>query len=108
VLVATIFGITSVSGALLGACFFVILPEVLREVGSGGGGFTGSEALTPLIIGLLAIAASRNTGGISAQLRTWVRERIGGWRAARAARPRPEPALTVPPVRTPGEVGADA
>jgi branched-chain amino acid transport system permease protein len=108
VLVATIFGITSVSGALLGACFFVILPEVLREVGSGGGGFTGSEALTPLIIGLLAIAASRNTGGISAQLRTWTRERIGGWRATRAARPRPEPALTVPPVRTPGEVGADA
>ena len=42
-LVATIFGITSVSGALLGAAFFVVLPEVLRELGSGGGGgVTGS------------------------------------------------------------------
>ena len=32
VLVATIFGITSVSGAVLGAFFFVVLPELLREL----------------------------------------------------------------------------
>ena len=54
-LVATIFGITSVSGALLGALFFVVLPEALRALGSdGGGGLTGSQALQPLIIGVLA------------------------------------------------------
>lgn len=77
VLVATIFGITSVSGAVLGAFFFVVLPELLRELGSGGGGgLTGSQALTPLIIGLLAMAAARHTGGISAQLRAWGRRRI--------------------------------
>ncbi len=89
VLVATIFGITSVSGALLGAGFFVVLPEVLREFGSSGGGATGSEALTPLIIGLLAIAAARNTGGISAQVRSWAR--------LHAARFRPRPATSTEP-----------
>jgi branched-chain amino acid transport system permease protein len=72
-LVATIFGITSVSGALLGAAFFVILPEVLRELGSGGGGgFTGSEALQPLIIGVLAIAVARRPEGLAGRLRAWL------------------------------------
>ena len=69
-LVATIFGITSVSGALLGALFFVVLPEALRELGSeGGGGLTGSQALQPLIIGLLAIAVARRPEGLAGQLR---------------------------------------
>ena len=60
-LVATIFGITSVSGALLGALFFVILPEVLRHTASTGqgAGATG-QALQPIIIGALAIAAARH------------------------------------------------
>jgi branched-chain amino acid transport system permease protein len=75
-LVATIFGITSVSGALLGALFFVVLPEVLHELGSdSGGGLTGSMALQPLIIGFLAIAVARRPEGISGQLRGWLRRR---------------------------------
>ncbi|MDQ3294719.1 MAG: ABC transporter permease, partial [Actinomycetota bacterium] len=70
VLVATIFGITSVSGAVLGAVFFVVLPEALRGLGSeGGGGFGGSEALQPLIIGLLAMSAARHPEGVAGQLR---------------------------------------
>ena len=69
-LVATIFGITSVSGALLGAGFFVVLPEALRGLGSGGGGgLTGSQALQPLIIGVLAIAAARRPEGLAGRLR---------------------------------------
>ncbi len=74
-LVATIFGITSVSGALLGAGFFVILPEVLRNVESGGGG-PGSEALQPLIIGLLAIIVARRPEGLAGQLRAWLHLRL--------------------------------
>ena len=76
-LVATIFGITSVSGALLGALFFVVLPRVLERFGSGGGGgFSGAQALQPLIIGLLAMYAARHAGGVSGQLRAAVRKRI--------------------------------
>ncbi len=91
-LVATIFGITSVSGALLGALFFVALPEVLRSLGSeGGGGVTGSEALQPLIIGGLAIAVARRPEGLAGQLRAllhrWLDPVLAWWRrrSARAA-----------------------
>ena len=45
-LVATIFGITSVSGALLGALFFVVLPEVLRHAAAAAGA-AGSPARRP-------------------------------------------------------------
>jgi branched-chain amino acid transport system permease protein len=83
-LVATIFGITSVSGALLGALFFVVLPEALRNLGSGGGGgFTGSQALQPLIIGVLAIAVARRPEGIAGQLRAKGHELVDRWRALR-------------------------
>jgi len=76
-LVATIFGITSVSGALLGAGFFVVLPELLRAVGSAdGGGATGSQALQPLIIGLMAIAVARRPEGLAGQLRLWLHQRV--------------------------------
>jgi branched-chain amino acid transport system permease protein len=76
-LVATIFGITSVSGAFLGAAFFVVLPEVLREVGSeDGGGLTGAQALQPLIIGLMAIAVARRPEGLAGQLRAWLHLRL--------------------------------
>src|SRR4051812_15979693 len=76
ILVATIFGITSVSGAVLGALFVVALPEILRTLGSGGGGgVTGSQALQPLIIGMLAVALARHPEGIAGQLRAWVRAR---------------------------------
>jgi branched-chain amino acid transport system permease protein len=99
VLVATIFGITSVSGALLGAAFFVVLPEALRGLGSeGGGGFGGAEALQPLIIGGLAMAAARHPEGISGQLRAWARRQLGRLRPAGPdpeAEPEPEPEATV-------------
>jgi len=76
-LVATIFGITSVSGALLGAGFFVVLPELLRELGSGGGGgVTGAQALQPLIIGTLAIIVARRPEGLAGQLRAWLHLRL--------------------------------
>ena len=95
-LVATIFGITSVSGALLGAAFFVLLPEVLRSLGSGGGGgLTGSQALQPLIIGALAIAAARRPEGLAGRLRAWSHRTL-------------DPALRAVARRRRGSVDADA
>jgi branched-chain amino acid transport system permease protein len=67
-LVATIFGITSMSGAFLGALFFVVLPELTR-----GSDATGGLALQPLIIGLLAIATARRPEGLAGQLRNALR-----------------------------------
>jgi branched-chain amino acid transport system permease protein len=67
-LVATIFGITSMSGAFLGALFFVVLPEVTR-----GSSATAGLAVQPLIIGLLAIATARRPEGIAGQLRNALR-----------------------------------
>lgn len=72
-LVATIFGITSVSGAFLGALFFVVLPEVLRGLSSDDGGTTASLAFQPLIIGLLAIATARRPEGLAGQIRDRLR-----------------------------------
>jgi branched-chain amino acid transport system permease protein len=86
-LVATIFGITSVSGALLGALFFVVLPELLRELGSdSGGGLTGAQALQPLIIGGLAIAVARRPEGLAGQLRAWLHLRLDPLAAALSRR----------------------
>jgi branched-chain amino acid transport system permease protein len=67
-LVATIFGITSMSGAFLGALFFAVLPEITR-----GSDATGGLALQPLIIGLLAIATARRSEGIAGYLRNRLR-----------------------------------
>lgn len=68
-LVATIFGITSMSGAFLGALFFVVLPEVL----SRGGDPTRVLWLQPLLIALLAMATARRPEGIAGQLRARLR-----------------------------------
>ena len=67
-LVATIFGITSVSGALLGALFFVVLPEVTRTSDP-----TVGLALQPLIIGILAIVTARRPEGLAGQIRDRLR-----------------------------------
>jgi branched-chain amino acid transport system permease protein len=67
-LVATIFGITSMSGAFIGALFFVVLPEITR-----GSDATTGLALQPLIIGLLAIATARRQEGLAGQLRDRIR-----------------------------------
>ncbi len=72
-LVATIFGITSVSGALLGAFFFVVLPRILSEVSEGGNSTTITLAFQPLIIGLLAIATARRPEGLAGRIRERVR-----------------------------------
>jgi branched-chain amino acid transport system permease protein len=85
-LVATIFGITSVSGAFLGAAFFVVLPEVTRNVDSGGG-------LQPLIIGLLAIATARRPEGIAGQIRARLRPLLRRVPAFRPVASRPERAV---------------
>ena len=106
-LVATIFGITSVSGAVLGALFFVVLPEALRTLTDGGSGGTLSQALQPMIIGLLAITLARRPEGVAGILRTRLRPL---WRRApdrRTGPPtaEPEPVLAPPePERSP--VGA--
>jgi branched-chain amino acid transport system permease protein len=92
-LVATIFGITTVSGALLGALFFVVLPELLNGVGADD---KSSQALQPLIIGLLAMYAARNVGGISGQIRNAARSRLH--RARRVLRRQP---AAVDPVGAP-------
>ena len=111
-LVATIFGITSVSGAFLGALFFVVLPEVLRNLGSsGGGGFSGSQALQPLIIGFLAIVVARRPEGLAGQLRRWLRGRLAVLRdvltSPAAERPVEPPAIEdVTPERLGARVGA--
>ena len=68
-LVATVFGITSISGAFLGALFFVVLPEVL----SRGGDPTRVLWLQPLLIALLAVATARRPEGISGQIRRVLR-----------------------------------
>lgn len=70
-LVATIFGITSMSGAFLGALFFVVLPELTRDADA-----TGGLALQPLIIGLLAIATARRPEGLAGQIRNRIRPLI--------------------------------
>ncbi|MCU1372928.1 MAG: amino acid/amide transporter rane protein 2, family / amino acid/amide transporter [Actinomycetia bacterium] len=67
-LVATIFGITSVSGAFLGAAFFVVLPELTRHADSSGG-----QAIQPLVIGLLAIATARRQEGVAGRIRALLR-----------------------------------
>jgi branched-chain amino acid transport system permease protein len=72
-LVATIFGITSVSGALLGAFFFVVLPDVLREISEGGDSTSVTLAFQPLIIGLLAILTARRPEGVAGRIRDRLR-----------------------------------
>jgi branched-chain amino acid transport system permease protein len=74
-LIATVFGITSVSGAFLGAFFFVVLPDLISRV-SGDSDATAALALQPLIIGLLAIATARRPEGIAGQLRARLRPLI--------------------------------
>jgi branched-chain amino acid transport system permease protein len=72
-LVGTIFGITSVSGAFIGAAFFVILPELASKTDAAG----GALAIQPLVIGLLAMATARRPEGIAGQLRARLRPLLG-------------------------------
>ena len=90
-LVATIFGITSVSGAFLGAAFFVILPELTRNADSAGG-----QALQPLIIGALAIATARRPEGLAGRLRAALRPVLRHIPAFRAVAGRPDRVVTIP------------
>jgi branched-chain amino acid transport system permease protein len=89
-LVATIFGITSVSGAFLGAAFFVILPELTRNADSAGG-----QALQPLIIGALAIATARRPEGLAGRLRAWLRPVLRLVPAFAPVAGRPERPITI-------------
>jgi hypothetical protein len=68
-----VFGITSVSGAFLGALFFVVLPDLIRSVGGGDADATASLAFQPLIIGLLAIVTARRPEGLAGQIRAKTR-----------------------------------
>jgi len=76
-LVGTIFGITSVSGAFIGALFFVVLPELANKTDAAG----GALAIQPLVIGLLAMATARRPEGIAGQLRFRLRPLLGRVRA---------------------------
>lgn len=84
-LVATIFGIASVSGAFLGALFFVVLPEVTRNADKSGG-----QAIQPLVIGLLAIATARRPEGIAGRIRAMCRPLVYRVRSFRPIPSRPE------------------
>jgi branched-chain amino acid transport system permease protein len=90
-LVGTIFGITSVSGAFIGALFFVVLPELASKTQAAG----GSLAIQPLVIGILAMATARRPEGIAGQLRARVRPlfgRVGALRSpARSVSSSPSP-----------------
>ena len=74
-LVATIFGITSVSGALLGATFFEVLPRLVSSIGSFD---KKSDAIQYIVIALLAMYAARHPGGVSSQVRGWLRRELAG------------------------------
>jgi branched-chain amino acid transport system permease protein len=87
-LVATIFGIASVSGAFLGALFFVVLPEFTRHADNAGG-----QAIQPLVIGLLAIATARRPEGIAGRVRELVRPLVYRVRAFRPVPSRPQDPL---------------
>jgi branched-chain amino acid transport system permease protein len=84
-LVATIFGIASVSGAFFGALFFVVLPEFTRHADNAGG-----QAIQPLVIGLLAIATARRPEGIAGRVRELLRPLVYRVRAFRPVPTRPE------------------
>jgi branched-chain amino acid transport system permease protein len=84
-LVATIFGITSVTGAFLGALFFVVLPELTRDADSSGG-----QAIQPIIIGLLAIATARRQEGIAGRIRELLRPIVNRVPSFRPVPTRPE------------------
>jgi branched-chain amino acid transport system permease protein len=91
-LVGTIFGITSVSGAFIGALFFVVLPELASKTDAAG----GSLAIQPLVIGLLAMATARRPEGIAGQLRARVRPlitRVGALRSPEVELPELEVAV---------------
>ena len=68
-LIATVFGITSVSGAFIGAFFFVVLPDLIRTLGGGDTDATASLAFQPLIIGLLAMLTARRPEGLAGRIR---------------------------------------
>jgi branched-chain amino acid transport system permease protein len=84
-LVATIFGIASVSGAFLGALFFVVLPEITRHADNSGG-----QAIQPLVIGLLAIATARRPEGVAGRIRAMLRPLVYRVRDFRPIPSRPE------------------
>jgi branched-chain amino acid transport system permease protein len=86
-LVATIFGIASVSGAFLGALFFVVLPEITRQAANGTG---RDEALQAITIGLLAIATARRPEGIGGRIREWARPIVYRVKSFRPIPTRPE------------------
>ncbi|MBA3654507.1 MAG: ABC transporter permease [Actinobacteria bacterium] len=79
-LVGTIFGITSVSGAFLGALFFVVLPELASKTDAAG----GSLAIQPLLIGVLAMATARRPEGLAGQIRARLRPLFGRVRSLNA------------------------
>ena len=100
-LVATIFGITSVSGAFLGAAFFVVLPELTRNADSAGG-----QALQPLIIGALAIATARRPEGLAGRVRDMLRPILYLVPAFRPVRTRP-PREVAPAAEVRGDADLD-
>jgi branched-chain amino acid transport system permease protein len=94
-LVAIIFGITSVSGALLGAAFFEVLPRLISSVGSLD---KKADAFRYIVIALLAMYAARHPGGVSSQLRGWLHKQRAALARLRAVF---EPPTAPVPTRAP-------
>jgi branched-chain amino acid transport system permease protein len=70
-LIATVFGVTNVTGALLGAFFFAVLPNLAAHAGSK------STAVQPLLIGGLAVLTARHPEGIAGLVQARVRGAVG-------------------------------
>ena len=97
-LVAIIFGVTSVSGALLGAAFFEVLPRLISSVGSLD---KKGDAVRYIVIALLAMYAARHPGGVSSQLRSWLHKEGAALARVRAAFQPPTTPTAPVPTRAP-------
>jgi branched-chain amino acid transport system permease protein len=96
-LIATVFGISNVSGALLGAFFFAVLPNLAAHAGSK------STAVQPLVVGGLAVLTARHAEGIAGYAQARLRD---AWATLSRAHPQSlQPEQEVIDLREPAMTG---